>query len=244
MVKEQSYIVVESFMINKLNLKGNELLIYAIIYGFSQDGNSYFYGSLQYLENWTNSTRQGVLKALKKLQEKGLIEKKDCYENNVKKCFYRVVNKVDQSTKFTGGSQLSLQGVSTKFTGGSQLSLHNNIYNTLDNNLIDNIDMGNSEKSELPKTKKKSETFKKPAVEEIESYCKERKNNIDAQYFYDYYESKGWMIGKNKMKDWKASVRTWERNSKKSFNAEHQETKEQYTDEEYMKSANFEMGVY
>lgn len=54
--------------------------------------------------------------------------------------------------------------------------------------------------------------FKPPAVEEVQAYCKERKNNVDAQRFVDFYEAKGWMLGKNKMKDWKAAVRTWERN--------------------------------
>lgn len=58
--------------------------------------------------------------------------------------------------------------------------------------------------------------FKKPTLEEVKDYCKERGNNVDASKFIDYYESKGWMIGKNKMKDWKASVRLWERNSKPS----------------------------
>lgn len=56
--------------------------------------------------------------------------------------------------------------------------------------------------------------FKKPTLEEIKEYCKERNNNIDAQRFIDFYESKDWMIGKNKMKDWKAAIRTWEKNSK------------------------------
>lgn len=54
--------------------------------------------------------------------------------------------------------------------------------------------------------------FKKPTVEEISNYCKERNNFVDAQRFFDFYESKGWKIGKNSMKDWKAAVRNWERN--------------------------------
>ena len=62
--------------------------------------------------------------------------------------------------------------------------------------------------SSEPKTKR----FKPPSVEEVQAYCKERKNNVDAQRFVDFYEAKGWMLGKNKMKDWKAAVRTWERN--------------------------------
>lgn len=58
----------------------------------------------------------------------------------------------------------------------------------------------------------KKEKFKIPTIEEIKAYCSERNNRIDAQYFFDYYSSKGWVIGKTKMKDWKAAVRTWERN--------------------------------
>ncbi|ADZ82531.1 DUF4373 domain-containing protein [Cellulosilyticum lentocellum] len=55
--------------------------------------------------------------------------------------------------------------------------------------------------------------FTPPTLEEIKSYCKERNNTIDAEIFIDFYSSKGWMIGKNKMKDWKAAIRTWERKS-------------------------------
>lgn len=66
---------------------------------------------------------------------------------------------------------------------------------------------------EIKKEKKK--IFKKPTIEEVKEYCQQRNNNIDAEYFIDYYETKDWLIGKNKMKDWKACVRTWE---KRDFN--------------------------
>ena len=59
--------------------------------------------------------------------------------------------------------------------------------------------------------------FKKPDVNEIADYCKERNNGLDAETFFDFYESKDWKVGKNKMKDWKACVRTWEkRNNNKT----------------------------
>lgn len=61
----------------------------------------------------------------------------------------------------------------------------------------------------------KKARFKKPCVDDIVDYCKERNNNIDAEAFIDFYESKDWKIGKNKMKDWKAAVRTWERRETK-----------------------------
>jgi hypothetical protein len=56
--------------------------------------------------------------------------------------------------------------------------------------------------------------FKKPTLNEIHSYCLERNNSINFETFYDFYESKNWMIGKNKMKDWKAAIRNWERREK------------------------------
>jgi len=56
--------------------------------------------------------------------------------------------------------------------------------------------------------------FKKPTVEEVHQYCNERKNKVCADAFIDFYESKDWLIGKNKMKNWKACVRTWESREK------------------------------
>lgn len=59
-----------------------------------------------------------------------------------------------------------------------------------------------------------STKFIKPTIEEIKNYCLERKNNVNPNQFFDFYESKNWFVGKNKMKDWQAAVRTWERNCK------------------------------
>lgn len=71
------------------------------------------------------------------------------------------------------------------------------------------IDIDNIKKESI----KKDTRFIKPSIEEIEQYCIERNNGINANAFYDFYESKNWMVGKNKMKDWKACVRTWENRS-------------------------------
>ena len=54
----------------------------------------------------------------------------------------------------------------------------------------------------------KAKRFYPPTLDEVKQYCEERKNNIDPMAFIDFYSSKGWMIGKNRMKDWKAAVRT------------------------------------
>lgn len=83
----------------------------------------------------------------------------------------------------------------------------------------DSSETGAKEKEkekEKVKVKDNHKIFKPPTVEDIRAYCTERGNRVDPQSFVDFYESKGWMIGKNKMKDWKAAVRTWERSETKT----------------------------
>ena len=71
--------------------------------------------------------------------------------------------------------------------------------------------IGKEEPAEPPKEKRKR--FTPPTLEEVKTYCAERNNNVDAERFIDHYTSNGWKVGKNSMKDWKATVRTWERNN-------------------------------
>jgi DNA-binding PadR family transcriptional regulator len=77
------------------------------------------------------------------------------------------------------------------------IPVNNQLYNQLNTN----------NKGDKPKR------FTPPTLEEVKEYCIERKNNVDAQRFIDYYSSNGWKVGRNSMKDWKAAVRTWEKNS-------------------------------
>ena len=65
--------------------------------------------------------------------------------------------------------------------------------------------------SSAKSTTTKRKRFEKPSISDIKQYCMERNNNVNAEQFFDYYESNGWKVGKNSMKDWKAAVRTWER---------------------------------
>jgi len=60
--------------------------------------------------------------------------------------------------------------------------------------------------------KENRKRFKNPSTSDVAAYCQERGNSVDAETFVNFYEAKGWMVGKNKMKDWRAAVRTWEKN--------------------------------
>ena len=84
---------------------------------------------------------------------------------------------------------------------------------SIDKDSIDKDSKGESVRGE------KAKRFYPPTLDEVKQYCEERKNNIDPMAFIDFYSSKGWMIGKNRMKDWKAAVRTWERKRKEKSQA-------------------------
>ena len=72
------------------------------------------------------------------------------------------------------------------------------------------------ETEERKEQKSSSSRFRKPTVQEVADYCRARQNDVDATAFVDFYESKGWMVGKNPMKDWQAAVRTWEQRKGRS----------------------------
>lgn len=180
-----------------LNLKGNELLIFAIIHGFSQDGESEFHGSLQYLAEWTGATKQGVIKNLKSLQEKGYIYKREIHKGSMKFCTYSA-----NVSEFNTIKQ-SLIPHSTEFNSTVKLSLPNNI----DNTIVDNID----------NPIKKHTKFIPPTLEEVQQYIDERKSPIDAKYFIDFFSIRDWHDSNGKpVRCWKQKLITWEMREKKN----------------------------
>ena len=101
--KNENFYVIHGWMMNELNLKGNELLVYAVIYGFSQTENQFFTGSLQYLMSATKASRQTIINCLNSMTKKGLISKREKNINGVKFCEYR-------AKTFTGGQKIIPQG--------------------------------------------------------------------------------------------------------------------------------------
>lgn len=86
--------------------------------------------------------------------------------------------------------------------------------NAADKDIDKDIDKEKEDISLPAEAPTKTKRFSPPSVEDVAAYCQERKNDIDADAFVDYYSARAWMLGKTKMKDWKAAVRTWERNRK------------------------------
>lgn len=173
-------------MRDHLGLKGNELLVFAFINGYSQEGQGCYYGSLANLQRVCGiASRQTATAVLKALIAKGYISKTEHVLNGVKVISYSVCPTIGQ--------------VVQKMDKGCPKSGHNN---------KDNININNS------LYKGQGSKFKKPSLSEIGAYCTERGNKVDPEQFYNFYESKGWLVGKSHMTDWKAAVRTWEKREK------------------------------
>lgn len=194
-VSRNNYIAVQGWMIRDLQLKGNELIIYACIYGFSQAENQVFSGSLQYLADWTNSTKQGVTKCLKSLIEKGFIVKSDKVINGVKFCEY-------YATKLDGVLNKVAYPMQQSCMGGIQQSLTNNISS---NNLKENIDykhiadMFNDICISFPAVRSLSDARKKAIKARLNTYTLE-----DFRQCFENAEASSFLKGANN-RNWTAT---------------------------------------
>ena len=108
---------------------------------------------------------------------------------------------------------LKLENVQNKKT------LSNSCPTEIEIELEKDIEIEKEIHSSAKSTTTKRKRFEKPTLSQITQYCLERNNNVNAEQFYDYYESNGWKVGKNSMKDWKAAVRTWERSEYRKPNS-------------------------
>lgn len=137
-VKNTSYVTLQAFMVNDLKLSGNELIVYAVIYGFSQDGKSWFSGSRAYLAHWCQVSKRTVSTNLNKLVKKGLIEKRSRVENGVTFADYRAVQSAIPVVKNLHGVVKNLHGGSEEsLSGGSEESSHHTIDTDIDREKIE-----------------------------------------------------------------------------------------------------------
>lgn len=133
-INDGNYISIQGWMVTRLNLKGNELLVYAIIYGFSQDGESRYTGSRRYLADWCGCSVKTVGNALASLVAKGLISKHDKTVNGVHLCDYSITT---VGKKFPWGRGKITQGVGKKFPWGREKITPHNIEDNIDVDTIE-----------------------------------------------------------------------------------------------------------
>ena len=167
----------------------NELGLLLIISSLCAE-KGYCFASNKYLGELFNLPEQTISRKIKILEEKKYIT----IEYKKRGC--EVIERYIRLTKMLTDDKQKCEPTIYKNVKDNNISINNTSINIKENIKI--------------------KVFKKPTLEEVQEYCKERNNYIDANTFIDFYESKDWYVGKNKMKDWKACIRTWEkRNTKK-----------------------------
>lgn len=221
--KIDNHITIPGFAIVELKLSGNELLCYSLIYGFTQDGDTEFYGSLTYVASALNITKQNAKKVIDRLLERGLLTKKEIYFSGVKFCHYvanRNSNGVAETA--TGYGRNNNGGVAETATGGMAEIAPNNKEHNLSHNYKDNTADGGlfpGVPVEQPQTKQRGTTeqlclfanSKYSRYEEFAAcFTAPEFANIDLAYYHgavaDWSAQKG-----KKMKDWIATARNFMR---------------------------------
>ena len=139
MISDWNYITIQGWMRTELNLSGNELIVYAIIYGFSQNKQGEFTGSAQYLADWTGCSRRHIMRILNKLVEEGTISKTETVlNNNEKRVSYQAERGCDKmshgvSKCHRGCDKMSQEGVTKCHRGCDKMSHNININNNTNN---------------------------------------------------------------------------------------------------------------
>ena len=177
-MKDENYINIQGWMINKLKLKGNELIVYAIIYGFTQDGESEYHGSQRYIAKAIGSSLPTANAVINKLLDKGLIiktqqsyymaVKETLTDGSVKETLTPVLKKLKQSVKET-----LTESVKETLTNNNNIINNNNNINNSENDIFsfDNFWKIYPNKSKKPKCqeywKKMSEEERKKVMDDI-----------------------------------------------------------------------------
>ena len=171
-IKDENFYLIQGWMLNRLNLKGIDLQIFAIIYGFSQDDETEFTGSIGYLSEFTGTSRPTVIKSLKKLCENQYIMKK---ENKINGVIFNTYKTLQGVKNFNGGSKETLQGGSKETLPNNNI-LNNNKYikEEKENPKNDIIQIFNELCISLPKVKTVTETRKKAAKSIEKKYSVEQ----------------------------------------------------------------------
>jgi predicted transcriptional regulator len=211
--KIDNFITVPGFAIVELGLSGNELLCYSLIYGFTQDNETEFRGSLNYVSSALNVTKQNAKKIIDRLIERGLIEKREMYFSGVKFCHY-VAKRHGVAESATGRYQNGNGGVADSATN------IDNKYNSIDK--IENTADGGlfpADPSFVPVTvtrpRRTSESlclFENSRYANYEAFAAEftAPEFADVDILYYFHAVADWSAQKGKkMKDWIATTRNF-----------------------------------
>ena len=185
------------------SLKANEKLLYGEITALSNK-TGLCYATNKYFADLYEVEIETISRWITHLKKLGYIEVEILYKNDTKEIDKRVIkiNGIPIDKKINTYIPNNQEGYCENNQEGIDEKVKEN------NTSINNTSINKKENI-------KRKIFKKPSLDELQEYCISASLSVDYQYFYDYYESNGWQVGKNQMKDWKATLRNWDRRNKK-----------------------------
>tara|TARA_R100001440_G_C2522536_1_gene119039 strand:+ start:3961 stop:4617 length:657 start_codon:yes stop_codon:yes gene_type:complete len=187
--KPNYYAIISAEVRYDKSLSANAKLLYGEITCLTNE-NGFCFATNKYFADLYNKSKVTISKWISELVVSGYVSTSYTYKEGSKEIDKRYISILK------GGVKENLKGGIKENFKGNNTSINNT--------------------SIIKEKIKKRKNFIVPTISEIEDYCHLRDNGISAEQFYDFYQSKGWLVGKTKMKDWKAAIRNWERNRKKS----------------------------
>lgn len=199
--KKAYYAIIPANVRYDKDLTPNAKLLYGEITALCNE-RGYCWASNQYFAELYNTSNKSISRWIGSLIEGGYIKSSIQYKDGSKEIANRF---------------LSLSSTDKNVPTYGQKCPYppdKNVHTPMDKNVSDNNTDSNNTSNNTSNKGEKRKRFIPPTVDEVKAYCSERNNGIDPQSFVDYYAARGWNIGKNKMQDWKAAVRTWENRRK------------------------------
>lgn len=193
--KERNYTVLDNTFLKDKSLSWKAKGLMAYFLSLPDDWTIHF----SEIEKHATDGKSSLRSAINELKEKGYLRaEQKRVDNRFAEMVYTIIENPAEDFPLTDFQKTEKQKTEKQFTENQPLQ------NTNNNKLLkgQNTYCSCSTQQQL---------FQKPTIKEIADYCAERKNKIDPAYFFDYYETKGWKVGKHKMTDWKACIRNWER---------------------------------
>ena len=194
-MKEQPnyYAIIPANVRYDTNLNSNSKLLYGEISALSNK-NGYCIATNEYFASLYNVSTRTITEWIKLLED------------------FLYIKCVFETKRYEDGTIKKIRKI---YISHIEDSRNNHIEVLPQNHIEENFAYNNTSNiNNIKKEIYKEKIFKKPTLEEIREYCSSRNNGISPESFLDFYESKGWKVGKSPMKDWKACVRTWENNKK------------------------------
>lgn len=256
---EKGFITILPFMTEELCLNGNELIVYAFLYGFSQEGKGEYFGGLQYLMKRCGiKSNKTAIEILAKMTAEELVIKSS--KGVGKTTAYRINNKAIKKhtrvettpvqkihyTRVESTLPTRVESTPIKENNIKEIYIEKEIYKekepqaaetttTTEPIIEPEVVEAEEVKKEKSCAKKERSAMKRPTLDEVRAKIIEKGYSVDAESFWNYYESNGWKVGKNPMKKWESALVTWQKKENEHKNRNYG-TGKKFNQKEYLRN--------